>query len=139
MLLSLSIFVFFAAIFLFFSQEFIGLFKRTSEIKTVRLVLPLLLASWLVYVLDDQLLAVAIGYTNQLRSILFALQSLLPFGQIAGFLVHVLFLTVIAVVPVYLLDYLFRKKSYRAYPYAYATSAMLWVINTLLLFWIYPL
>jgi len=46
MLFTLAAVVFFAAIVTFFSQEFIGIFKKIFAIKGAKLILPLLLASW---------------------------------------------------------------------------------------------
>ena len=49
MLLTLALVVFLATIVTLFSQEFIGLFKKIISIKGAELILPLALASWIIF------------------------------------------------------------------------------------------
>ncbi|MCL9682746.1 hypothetical protein [Legionella maioricensis] len=133
MLFTLAAVVFCAAIFVFFSQEFIRTFKRIFAIKGAPLILPLAAASWVIYNFDDWVYLVIYYYRDVLRAIVTFLTKIIPLGQLSSYVAVILLLTFISVVPVFVLDWSFRRKTYKPYPYPYLTSTLIWLISAYLL------
>lgn len=133
MLVTLALVIFSASILILFSQEFIRTFKKILAIKGAKLLLPLALGSWLV-ISFDYLFLWAIFYISEiLIDVVRFLARLLPFEQFALPIVQIILLTVISVVPVFLLDIYLLKKTYKHYAYPYLTSTLVWIIIALIL------
>jgi hypothetical protein len=135
MLLTLALVVFFASIIVFFSQEFIDLFKKIMAIPGALLLLPLLLATSLIYHYQQWILPALHYYQDVLNTILIYLLKIMPRYSMISYLMLVLLLTFISVVPVLLLDQLSRYRTYKRYPYPYVTSTLIWLLNIMLWFY----
>lgn len=133
MLYTLAAVVFCATIFVFFSQEFVNLFKKILAIPGAKLILPLALASWLVYHAYPWILRPIYRYKILLNTLVDFFSSMLPLGRLSLYMSTILVLTVLSVLPVFLLDLFFIKKTYKSYPYPYLTSTFLWLISSLTL------
>ena len=133
MLYTLAAVVFCATIFVFFSQEFINVAKKILTIPGANLILPLALASWFVYHAYPWILGSIYHYKILLNTLAAFFASVLPLGELSSYVGAILLLTVISVLPVFLLDLLFIKKTYKPYPYPYLTSTFLWLVNALTL------
>ncbi len=133
MLFTLAAVVFCAAIFVFFSQEFIRTFKKIFAIKGAFLILPLAAASFVIFNFNDWVYLVIYYYRDALRGILTFLTWIIPLGQVSSYVAAILLLTFISIVPVYLLDWYFRRKTYKPYPYPYLTSTLIWLTSSLIL------
>lgn len=133
MLVTLAAVIFFASIFVFFSQEFIRTFKKIFAIKAVALFLPLLIASWLIFTFVHLFLWTAYYYREMLQAVLTFLVYLMPFHQQAKSLAMIILLTVISVLPVILIDLFVRQRTYQPYKYPYLTSTIIWIVNAELL------
>ena len=126
MLLTLTFVVFFASIFVFFSQEFMRTFKKIFAVKGAELVLPLIIASWLIINFDYWVLGFLIYCREILLSIALFLMSLPPMQTMTSFLALIFLLTFISVFPVWLIDVILRKRNYKPYQYPYLTSTIIW-------------
>ncbi|MFI4963633.1 MAG: hypothetical protein ACHP6H_07245 [Legionellales bacterium] len=133
MLFTLAMVVFFASIMVFFSQEFIRLFKRVMSVPGATLVLPLALVSWVVYAFDYWLLWGVFYYRECLQYIYRFLIRMLPFPQYAPSVALVLLMTLISVLPIYLLNWYSRKQTYHPYKYPYVTSSIIWTVTAILI------
>ncbi|KTD66428.1 hypothetical protein [Legionella shakespearei] len=133
MYLTLALVVLVAAIVVLFSQEFIQLFKKILTIKGAKLVLPLLIVSWLVFTFDYWVLWGIYYYGTVLNSITAFLSNLLPFQTGAYPLVMILLLTAISVVPVILWEHYLWKQNYKHYQYPYLTSTLIWIASSIVL------
>jgi len=133
MLFTLAAVVFCAAIFVFFSQEFISTFKKIFAIKGAPLILPLAAASLVIYSFDYWCLLAVYYYRQVLNSMVSFLTMLIPLGQISSYIAAILVLTFISVIPVLVLDLVSRKKTYKPYPYPYLTSSIIWLISAFIL------
>ncbi len=134
MLFTLAAVVFFAAIMTFFSQEFIRTFKKIMDIKGAKLILPLLVASWLVLNYDYWALWVVYYYREILHGCVRMLAYIIPFKQISFYIADILVLTIISIVPVFCYDFfVYRKKNYKPYPHSYLVITIIWLINALTL------
>lgn len=133
MLLTLAILVFFASIIVFFSQEFIRMFKRIFAIWGAKTIIPLAVASWAVFTFDYWFLWAIYYYKELLQRSCDFLTELMPFQQGAALVAAIILLTVISVAPVYFLDLFLRKRTYKHYKYPYVTSTMIWLISSELL------
>lgn len=133
MLFTLAAVVFFAAIITFFSQEFIRVFKKIFAIKGAKLLIPLAVASWFMYSYDYLALAAISYYREALNAVATFLTDIIPLGSASSYVAFILLLTIISVVPVFVLDWFHRKKNYKPYPFPYTTSSLIWIINALIL------
>ncbi|MGL6030198.1 MAG: hypothetical protein ACRC0M_10545, partial [Legionella sp.] len=129
MLLTLAIVVFFASIFVFFSQEFIKTGKKIFSIKGAPLILPLAIASWLLYQFSSWILWGLYYYGEVLIKLRKMLIMVIPFQQLGYPLATIIVLTVISVLPVVLLDIYLKHKTYKGYKYPYTTSSIIWIIS----------
>lgn len=133
MLLTLAIVVFFASIFVFFSQEFIKTGKKIFSIKGAPLILPLAIASWLLYQFSSWILWGLYYYGEVLTKLRKMLMMVIPFQQLGYPLATIIVLTVISVLPVVLLDIYLKHKTYKGYKYPYTTSSIIWIISVVVL------
>lgn len=133
MLLTLAMVVLFASIAVFFSQEFIRTFKKIFAIKGVKLFLPLFLASWLIFTFDYWSLWCVYYYREILQAILIFLIQIMPFQQAAEPIALIILLTVISVLPVFLIDFFMRKKTFKGYKYPNVTSALILIVSSVIL------
>ena len=133
MLITLAVVVFFASIFVFFSQEFIRTFKRLFAIKGAKLILPLAAASWFVYKFELWVLWAIYYYREVLLNMVTLVTHILPFKRAAPGIALILVLTLLSVVPVFIADFIFKKRTFRPYPYPYLTSSLIWVLNAVVL------
>ncbi len=134
MLLTLALVVLLASITVFFSQEFIGAFKKLFAIKGVPLFLPLIAASWLIFTFDYWALWGAYYYREMLETMLNFLLRIMPFQKFATPVSLIILLTVISILPVILLDLYCKRKTYRGYPYPNVTSLIILIVTSILLF-----
>ena len=134
MLVTLAAIVLITSILVFFSQEFVRLFKKVMSITGVNLLLPLFIASilietyelWGVWLLENCHLA--------LHLLIYKVTVLLPFETGALLLMRVIFLFLFASAPVWYFR-LRYKKNIRLYPkkFSYCLGLTLWIIAAILL------
>ena len=133
MLFTLAAVVFCAAIFVFFSQEFIRTFKKIFAIKGAILILPLAAASWIIFNFDNWVFLGIYYCRDVLHAIVTFLTRIIPLGQASSYVASILLLTVISVGPIFLLDWYFLKKTYKPYPHPYLTSTLIWLVSAFIL------
>ena len=129
MFFTLALVVLIAAIITLFSKEFIGIFKKIMDIKGAPIFLPLIVASGLVLVFDYWVLLAVYFYREFLSKLINGLIWLMPFGSYSYYIAAILVLTFISVVPVFLLDWYWVKKTYKPYPFATLTIAFIWIFS----------
>lgn len=132
MLYTLAGVIVFSAVLIFFSQELIGFIKKIMSIKGAKLVLPLFFISWVVYSFELWILWVLLGYQKYLNIICLFLEQINPYKSVAQPVAVIVILTVISVLPVYILDKIVQKRVYHRYKYPYITSAIIWIITAIL-------
>ncbi|WP_133135764.1 hypothetical protein [Legionella rowbothamii] len=133
MLFTLTMVILLGAITVFFSQEFLGVIKKIFAVKGVKLFLPLLVASWFVFSFSDWVILAITWYREILVKIFTVLVSIIPLPQIAEHVTVVIVLTLVSVLPVFLIDLFMRKRSYKSYNYPYITSTLLFIVSTFVL------
>jgi hypothetical protein len=131
MLLTLTLVVFLATIATLFSQEFISLFKKIISIKGAELFLPLAAASWLIINFDFWFTWVLHYYRAFLNHLVKAVAWIMPSYPIFIYFSFIIVLTLISILPVLALDWIFRKKLFYPYPHPYLTSTLIWLISTI--------
>lgn len=116
-----------------FSQEFIRLFHRIFSIRGAPLFLPLIVIS---LVIESHLLlgwAVLTTIHSGLSFFERNLSVLIPHHVIGPFLSRVLILTLLAVIPIFVVKYMTRNNQIsNAMFYIYRFSALIWVIAAIL-------
>ncbi|MBI2785413.1 MAG: hypothetical protein HYX60_03545 [Legionella longbeachae] len=133
MLVTLALVVLLGSIFVFFSDEFIKTFKKLFAIKGAKLFIPLLAASWFVYTFDFWCLWAIFYLREILRAVFVFVVSIIPVQPGATSIVLVILLTVLSVAPVWIMDALSRRKTYKGYKYPYITSGVIWIVCVVLL------
>ncbi|KGP63376.1 hypothetical protein EP47_02170 [Legionella norrlandica] len=133
MLLNLALVILLAAIVVFFSQELIGIIKKIFAVKGVKLIVPLGVASWLIYNFDYLFLWVMYYIREVLQVLLSLLTFIIPLGQYSGVVALIILLATLSVVPVLLVDLVIRKKTYKEYAYPYLTSTLIFILCTMIL------
>ena len=134
MLLTLSLTIFLGAIFVFFSQEFVRFNKKVFSIPGVKLLLPLALASWLIEVYEDWGRWVLMRCQSLLHQVLSQIASILPFDKGALAVVHILYLFILAGLPLW--SYLLwcqHTGRLHPKPFNYRLSLVLWAVAAILL------
>ncbi|HAT9660178.1 TPA: hypothetical protein JBD28_08950, partial [Legionella pneumophila subsp. pneumophila] len=108
MLLTLALVILFATIMVFFSQEFIRTFKKILAIKGAKLLVPLGIASWLIYNFDYLFIWVIYYIREVLQAVLAFLTRIMPFKPYSTSIALIILLTTVSVGPVLLLDLIYR-------------------------------
>lgn len=134
MLVTLALVVFAAAIAVFFSQEFIKVFKKIFALKGAQLFLPLAVASWTVHAFEDFFLWLIYYYKVCLNTVLYWIALVIPLGDYSYPMGCILLLTAVSVVPVVVWDWVTHKRTFKWYQYPYFASTLLWLITSILLF-----
>lgn len=122
-----------AAIFCFFSQEFMRLFKKILAVKGVLLLLPLALASWFVFNYEHLVLLFLYYVRDVLNHINNFLTGLMPSTPYTTAIILIVLLTAISVAPVLLMNIWYYKKTYKPAPHPYLISTLIWIISSILL------
>jgi hypothetical protein len=125
--------VLFGVVMVLFSEEFSKSLKKLWSIKGARLLLPLFAASWFIYTFDFLFVWVIFYLSKFLQDILAFLIRIMPFQQGSESIALVVLLTFFSVVPVLIIDFFIRKKTYKSYPYPYITSTLIWILCVVLL------
>lgn len=133
MLLTLALVVFFASILILFSDEFIKLFKKLFAVKGAKLFIPLFVASWLVSHYEFWVWWEMFYLRERLRYMLNFLVQIMPFQLGAKPIALIILLVFLSVVPVLIMEFLSRRKSYKGYQYPFVTSAIIWIFCVVLL------
>ncbi|MGL5741121.1 MAG: hypothetical protein ACRCXC_00490 [Legionella sp.] len=133
MLLTLAMVVLFSSIVVFFSDDFIKLFKNLFAIKGVSLFLPLFVASWLIYSFYLWFLWAVFYLRDDLHEALTFLTGIMPFQRGAESVALIVMLSVLSIVPVVILDIISRKKTYKGYRFPYTTSSIVLILCVFLL------
>lgn len=133
MLLTLALVVLISSIVVFFSDEFIKIFKKIFAIKGVMLLLPLFVASWLIYNFNFWFLWTIFYAREVLHDVLNFLVRITPFQKGAVLVDLVIMLTFLSVVPVLILDIISRRKNFKRYQHPYALSSFIFILSVFLL------
>lgn len=132
-MLALLIILCSGAILCFFSQEFLDLLKRIFAVKGATTILPLALASSIIYYNLDLVLFGLYSIHAYLRDLLHWIMYLIPYKSQAHSIAMIIELVLISVVPVLLLNAYSYRKTHKPYPYPYWTSTFLWLFSVILL------
>jgi hypothetical protein len=133
MLFTLTLVIFLSSILVFFSEEFIKSFKKIWSIKGVKLFLPLFAVSWIITTYEFWFLWGMFYVYEFFHDTLIFLVKIMPFKYGATSVALVILLTLLSVVPVLIIDFFTRKKTYTPYKYTYVTSAMIWIFGVVIL------
>lgn len=137
MLLTLALIIFFSSILVVFSKEFIQLFKKIFSIKGSKLVIPLLIVSWVIYSFNVLFLSLLFYLREVLNNIVLFIVKMVPFHQGATSFSLIILLTLLSTVPIIIIDIFSRRrkgyKRYTRYKHPYLTSTLIWIIVVFLL------
>lgn len=134
LLLTLALSICGGAIFIFFSQEFLRIYKKILSIPGVKLLLPLILASWFIEVYEGWGRWLMIRCQSVLHQILYQLATMMPFETGAVSVIRILYLFILSGLPLwsYLLWCKYRGRAHPK-PFDYHWGFILWVVAAILL------
>ena len=121
------------AIIMLFLNEIKKYSTQIMEIKGAILLVPMLLSSLLVYLLDIRFVWFLYSLREYLQALISGLGARMPYPQVTYPIILILFLTLSAVVPVWLIDFYLDKKKKLPFAHPYILSSVIWVVVTMLL------
>ncbi len=135
MLVTIALVVLCSSIVVFFSEEFISLFKKMLAIPGVKLLLPLVIASLFVEMYESWGLWVLARCQAALHQVIYLLSRLVPFETGSVSLMRIVYLFIIASLPVwcFLLKSRLQGRRYPVHPFTYHLGLVLWVMAVILL------
>ena len=110
MLLTLALTVLIGSVFVFFSQEFIRLFKKLMSIRGVKLFLPLVIASCLVEIYEEWGRWLLLRFQLAVHEVIYQLATFVPFDTGAISLIRILYLFILAGLPLWIYRLRTKKK-----------------------------
>lgn len=134
MIVTLAIVVFCASIAAFFAQEFGSMFKRFFAIPGMKLLFPLVVASWFIEIYEEWGLWLLLRIQAWLHQFVHKLHVLIPFEQGSLHFTKIVYLFFVACLPL-LISQLASIKKWRRnrVPHTYWLGLVLWVIAAILL------
>jgi hypothetical protein len=134
MLFTLALLVLSASVAIFFSEEFYNAFKKLFEIKGIKLLLPLSIASWAVCSFDYGSIWFIFFCSLLVEGTVSFLVSIMPFQEFSVPISLIMALFVLSIVPVFLIDFIFGKRTYKGrYQYIHISSIFIFVVSAVLL------
>ncbi len=132
MLFTLAFVIFIAAIIVFFSQEFVSLFKKILVIRGAKLLVPLAIASWAVYAFEEGWVWLIYYFRECFHTLSSFLMILLPVPYSADIAMIVLF-TAAAILPLLIWDTVTHKRAFMWYQYSFATASYIWLVTVMII------
>ncbi len=134
MLLTFTGIVFFASIFLIFSQEFIRSGKKIAAIPGVKLLVPLVMLSWLIEAYEDWGLWLLLWAQAVFHQCIQSMTDLLPFQSGGLHLVRIMTIFLLACLPSWVFWLRAKwKDSYKLQPCADYFGLAIWITVVFLL------
>ena len=134
MIVTIALITFFASIAAFFAQEFGRMFKKLFAIPGMKLLLPLILASWVIIVYEEWGLWLLLRTHIATHQLIHRLHALVPFEQGSLPFTKVIFLFLMATLPIWFFELAaLRKGRRKRIPRTYWIGWVLWVIAAILL------
>ncbi len=134
MIVTLAIVVFCTSIAAFFAQEFGRVFKKMFAIPGVKLVVPLVMASWCIEIYEEWGLWLLLRIQGWLHQFVHQLHALIPFEQGSLPFTKIVYLFFVASLPIWIFQLANVRKWHRKRPpHTYWTGLVLWIIAAILL------
>ncbi len=135
MIVTIALVVVCSSIIAFFSQEFVRMFKKLFSIPGMKLFLPLAIASCLIEVYEDWGFWFLTSFQAAIEKMTHALAHLFPFETGSVLIIRILFLFVLACIPIiaYRLRAKFKGNYAAPHPYIDLLSLILWLVAAILL------
>lgn len=134
MLLRVALVVFSASIVVFFAQEFGRLFKKILSIPGFKLLLPLVLASWVIELYEIWGQFVLLKVQKAFHLVINATAGILPFSFCAISLTRIVFLFVLSSLPLFIYRLRAKQQGRRhPEPVSYWIGLTIWVVASILL------
>lgn len=122
------------AIFVFFLDEFTELFKKIIALPGVKLLVPLILASWLIEYYELFWLWVLFVCKDIAHAVIHTTSVILPFQTGSVTAGHIIQLFLIACLPIWgFIGYSKYKKTPKPWPYTNHFASLVWIIAVILL------
>ena len=134
MLITFSLVMFFSAILLIFSQEVTRLTKKLAAKPGIKLLVPLVLASWFIETWEEWGRWLLLWCQAEIYQASHTVAQLLPFQTGAQHLIRILTLLILASLPAAIFWVRVKYKGLYDLPlFSYYIGALLWIIAVFLL------
>jgi hypothetical protein len=130
---TIALVVFACAIVVFFSKEFGNSIKKIMSIPGMKLILPLLLVTYLLVFFEPEVLWCLTKLQAMLLLLTQNLASILPFENMANATANLLVLMSLALLPVLAVNIWYKRKTYYPLPYAGLIITLIWIFVAVLL------
>ncbi|MBA2650036.1 MAG: hypothetical protein H0U75_10680 [Legionella sp.] len=132
-LYSLAFAILLIAAIVLFSNEIKKTLKAIFEYKIAMILLPLILATYLIYSFDYWLLWALYYYLEFLEKCIDIIAVLIPFKSLSYLISAIIVLTLFAVLPVMVVNFIVNKRSYLPFQYPYLVSTVIWIVTAMVL------
>lgn len=133
LMITVASIVFFAAIILIFSQEFGRMLKKIFAIKGAKLFLPLIMASWLIELFEEDICWGLLWLSETLYGFINKIASFIPF-TFGYYIAQILSLIIVTSIPVGVAWFERRNKPISKVPRsAYYVSGVFWLVTVFLI------
>ncbi|WP_028388279.1 hypothetical protein [Legionella fairfieldensis] len=127
-MLTVALVVLTCSIIVFFSQEFVNFFKKLFAIPGMTLFLPLLLITALLVYYEPWFSWILSIIQTIFDKLVVAIANVLSFHRGVKYVASVLVLWSLSVLPVWIIDVWYKRKTYHAFSYSYLISTVIWLV-----------
>lgn len=133
MILELASVVLVSSILVFFSEEWGNLLKKLFAIRGMKLFIPLIIANCVLIVYQPWVSIVLIGIQHILHQLQQAISNLIPWQMGAQQMAGILILFLLTLIPVWILNYWFKRRSYLGFRRRRLTLLLIWLFCAIVL------
>ena len=132
MYLTIILLILSSAVLIFFAREFAEAFRTVFAVPGVKLVLPLLLVTQLIFWIEPWFLFAIQSLCDFLLLLQQSLASFFLVSRITQFLTQAIVICLLTVLPVWILDAWSFRRTFKPFPYKPILAAMLWLMWVIL-------
>ena len=133
MFFTLAGLVLMATVVVFFSEEFAGFIKKIFSIPGFLLLIPLAIASYVVLKFESYLAMFLYFLNNAFHVIIGIIYKILPFTTGALQVARIIFLCLATVLPLFILDWVMKRRTHRPFEYHYLIGSTLFIVLAFIL------
>ena len=132
MYLTIILLILTSAVLIFFAREFAEAFRTIFAVPGVKLVLPLILVTQLLFWIEPLFLFAIQSLCDFLLLLQQSLASFFPVSRITQFLTQAIVICLLTLLPVWVIDAWSLRRTFKPFPYKPILAAMLWLMWVIL-------
>ena len=132
MLFTVALLILCSAIIIFFSQEFAAVFKKMFALPGVKILLPLLVLTQLLFSMESWTLFFLVGIHRFFNLLSQGLSSFLPANPLVFMASQIMSLWLLTVLPGWIFNAWSLRKTFKPFPHSVFLGVMLWLLWVIL-------